>query len=253
MSETTSLKPYVRKSFILHAAMILLLFILTPSAPEKVKKSKVHVSTIKLAEASAETTKQPPLSKKELEQPKLETKKETPKAEVKKETPKVETKKETKKTEIKKETPKPEVKKEIAKTDPKKDALLKEARASLAKMGKGEATSPEAGRSSLKPLTSLKAEEGLFSVKGENDQYTGELVKRLKLSLRLPESGQVLVDLKLQRSGRVAQVKILEAKSSINQKYVEATLPNLNFPDFGEFYPKEDEKLFTLSLQNELF
>ena len=279
-----TLSPYLRWSLFLHISVLLLLFVFYKDTPKIEKRRVVHVSTVKLkggmvetSPSTAEVEKEiapppppPPEAPKEPQAlapvsapplsvptpppaPKVEKKKEEKKPAPPKE--KEKPKKEVPKKEVsKKEEPKVEPKKEPPKADPKKEALLKEARASLAKMGKGEATSLEASRSSLKPLTSLKSEDGLFSLKGgENDLYSGELIKRLKLALRLPESGEVLVDVTLQRNGRVAKVNIRESKSSVNRTYVQSTLPSVNFPSFGEFYPHDDEKLFTLSLQNAIY
>ena len=274
-------KSYLSFSLCLHVAACALLFIFYQVGEKIEKRRVVHVSSVKLNPHSTPTTvsqappqieplvqtapalpkeeKKPEVKKAEEKKPE-EKKKETPKKEdAKKETPKKKDtpKKETPKADPKKTEAKKEAKAEVKKAplvDPKKEALLKEARESLAKMGKGEATSLKSDRSAITPLTSLKAEDGLFSVKvGDSDFYSGELSKRLKLSLRLPEIGEVVVDMILKKTGQVARVTIRESKSAVNRKYVENTLPTVSFPSFGEYYPKEDEKLFTLSLQNALY
>ena len=228
---------YFKKSLLLHVAFFLIVAIFYSVKPTIQKRRVVHTTTVKLTPAasgapSAAVVAAPSPVKKEA------TKKE----------------KIAKKEEPKKVAPKPEPKKEVAKIDAKKETLLKEARDSLAKMGKVEATSGPVDRSNRSTLSSLKAEEMTFSVKGsDNDLYISELIQRLKLSLRLPESGEVVVDLTLKRSGKVAGIKIRDANSSNNKYYVESQLSTLSFPEFGESYPNKDEKLFTLSLQNAIF
>lgn len=221
---------YFKKSLFFHVAFFLLIALFHNVNPPIQKRRVVHTTTVKLsspANATLAATASVPATKPETKKEKV-AKKESPK--------------------------KPEAKKEVAKVDTKKETLLKEARDSLAKMGKVEATSVPVDRSSRSALSSLKAEGMNFSVKGvDNDLYTSELIQRLKLSLRLPESGEVIVDLTLKRNGKIAGIKIRDAKSSTNKYYVESQLPTLNFPEFGESYPNNDEKLFTLTLQNAIF
>ncbi len=249
---------YFNRSLLLHLAVLALLALFYTATPPFEKRRVIHTSTVKLSSAvttASQVQAAPPApeavqpTKKKEEAP-AKPEKIAKKEPVKKEIVKTEPKKEIAKTEPKKE----EKKKEVVKTDPKKDALLKEARDNLAKMGKVEATSTSVDKSNRSVLSSLKAEGMTFFVKGaDNDLYTSELIARLKLALRLPESGEVIVDLTLLRNGRVAGIKIRDAKSSINKHYVEAHLPSLSFPEFGESYPNKDEKLFTLSLQNAIF
>ena len=228
---------YFKKSLLLHVAFFLMVAVFYNVKPQIQKRRVVHTTTVKLAPAASNAPSAAVVAAP------VPVKKEEPKKE-----------KVAKKEEPKKVVPKPEPKKEVAKVDTKKETLLKEARDSLAKMGKVEATSGPTDRSSRSALSSLKAEEMTFSVKGsDNDLYISELIQRLKLSLRLPESGEVVVDLTLKRNGKIAGIKIRDANSSNNKHYVESQLSTLSFPEFGESYPNKDEKLFTLSLQNAIF
>lgn|GEM_PF-3181137 len=249
---------YFKKSLLLHLVIFVLIGFFYHTSPSFQKRRVIHTSTVKLASsvAAASETPNPPSAVSQptptppppaIEPPKPKEAIATPK--------KQETKQQVAKTEPKKEEKK---KKEIAKTaepkiDPKKGALLKEARESLAKMGTEKTTKPttNSGRSTL---STLNAEKMDFSIKGsEDDLYTLELIKRLKLHFRLPENGEVVVDLTLKRSGKVVGIKIIDAKSSSNKYYVESHLPTIAFPEFGESYPQKEEKLFTLSFKNEIF
>ncbi len=234
---------YYKKSLLLHVAFFLLIAVFYNVKPQIQKRRVVHTTTVKLASNQAEIAAPVPAqSTIAPTTPKVAAKEATKKEKI------------AKKEEPKKVAPKPEPKKEVAKIDTKKETLLKEARDSLAKMGKVEATSGPVDRSNRSTLSSLKAEEMTFSVKGsDNDLYISELIQRLKLSLRLPESGEVVVDLTLKRNGKIAGIKIRDANSSNNKYYVESQLSTLSFPEFGESYPNKDEKLFTLSLQNAIF
>lgn len=82
--------------------------------------------------------------------------------------------------------------------------------------------------------------------------YISELVSRLKLNLRLPEYGEVRIQLTLTRDGAVKKVSIVSAKSHQNKQYVLKTVPHLSFPKFGDNFEKEPEHTFSLNLSNEI-
>jgi colicin import membrane protein len=82
--------------------------------------------------------------------------------------------------------------------------------------------------------------------------YRSELIHRLKLLLRLPEFGEVKVQLTLERSGRVAKVAIVSAESSANRRYIEKTLPGATFPGFGDNFGNEPQYTFLISLSNDI-
>ncbi len=90
------------------------------------------------------------------------------------------------------------------------------------------------------------------SVSPSLTDYTGELVHRLKLALRLPEYGPVQVELRLNRRGAITSVKVTAGASERNRIYVQERLPTLTFPPFTKIFPGEEEHTFLLTLNNEL-
>lgn len=111
--------------------------------------------------------------------------------------------------------------------------------------------------SAPRAITSLEV-DSLSNLKGETSlshyemSYREELAGRLKLLLRLPEYGDVKVNLTLDRTGKVAKVAIVNADSVINRKYIEKTLPGLSFPAFGTNYASAAEYTFSITLSNEI-
>ncbi|MBS0635016.1 MAG: hypothetical protein JSR37_06105 [Verrucomicrobia bacterium] len=82
--------------------------------------------------------------------------------------------------------------------------------------------------------------------------YYDELVSRLKLSLKLPDYGEVKLQLTVNRSGKVVSVKSVKSKSSKNSDYIQKALPKLHLPPFGQNFTGENEHTFRLTLSNEL-
>jgi hypothetical protein len=58
------------------------------------------------------------------------------------------------------------------------------------------------------------------------------IVATLKDRLILPEQGRVTLQLSLFSSGRVKEMRIFSSESENNQRYLERTLPNIDFPLF---------------------
>lgn len=142
----------------------------------------------------------------------------------------------------------------------KQQALLQKAKSSIAKLDRQYVALAESATATaptlLKPLGKMQIDalpgpdsESILSDREVG--YVDELVSRLKLLLRLPEYGEVKVKLTLERSGKVAKVVINGSKSEANRKYVEKTLPSLNFPSFGNNFSTESSYTFTLVLSNE--
>jgi outer membrane biosynthesis protein TonB len=80
--------------------------------------------------------------------------------------------------------------------------------------------------------------------------YEAELITKLKILLKLPEVGDVQVSLTLNRQGNVTKFEILSSASASNKKAVEAHLPAIRFPPFGQAYPGENTHTFKLTLTN---
>jgi colicin import membrane protein len=90
------------------------------------------------------------------------------------------------------------------------------------------------------------------SLSSSSVSYEHELVNRLKLLLRLPQYGEVEIDLTLERSGKVAKIKILSAENSVNRQHVEKNVPTLVFPPFGNSFDGEKQHTFRIKLGNEI-
>lgn len=83
------------------------------------------------------------------------------------------------------------------------------------------------------------------------EDYCSSLITYLQDHLRLPDSGEVKIELKLFHDGSIETVKVLSAKSEQNRKRLEEHIPRLQFPPF----PKEDKgqksKVFILTFCND--
>ena len=78
--------------------------------------------------------------------------------------------------------------------------------------------------------------------------YREELITELQHSLRLPEHGNVQVELVIERNGKVLSFLVLDSESQKNKRYVEQAIPLLNFPSFGEYFKKQDKHTFRVTL-----
>ena len=120
------------------------------------------------------------------------------------------------------------------------------------KIRKIEPSSDKILKSSLDSVSPPKAIEPFQSElsKGfgaKEIAYRDEVAARLKLHLKLPEYGSVKVDIKVERSGKVAYFKILSYESALNAEYIERNLPKVTLPSFKETENYE----FTIIMSNE--
>jgi outer membrane biosynthesis protein TonB len=99
-------------------------------------------------------------------------------------------------------------------------------------------------------IDSLSVPKGVQGLGQREMSYRDELASRLKLLLRLPEYGDVKVDLTIDRMGKVVKIAIVSAESVVNRKYIEKTLPEVAFPAFGTNYETAAEYTFTVTLSN---
>ena len=81
--------------------------------------------------------------------------------------------------------------------------------------------------------------------------YRDELARRLRMYLTLPERGEVVVELTLDRSGKVVKLALVSAANQANRKYVEQNVPLLVFPGFGTYFGGELQHSFTIALRSE--
>lgn len=107
------------------------------------------------------------------------------------------------------------------------------------------------GSLSAEALVAIDASEVQNCTPAERTYYD-ELVSRLKLSLKLPDYGEVKLQLTVNRSGKVVTVKEVKSKSSKNKDYIQKALPKLHLPPFGQNFTGETEHTFRLTLSNEL-
>lgn len=156
--------------------------------------------------------------------------------------------------------PQPDPKVEAAKA--KKKALLEQAQKSIAKIGQSR-DKVSSGQSSFIADANIPAQieslhvEALVGDPGQSlskqeMSYQGELAGRLKLLLRMPEYGEVKIKLTLERSGKYVSVAIVAAESSANRKYVEKTLPKLQYPSFGSNFGSDPQYTFVIVLSNDI-
>jgi hypothetical protein len=78
-----------------------------------------------------------------------------------------------------------------------------------------------------------------------------ELIKRLKLTLKLPEVGVVHLTITIKKSGEIAHFEV-EKGSKGNSDYLKATLPQIKLPPFGHHFEGSSEHTFSFSLSSEL-
>lgn len=137
--------------------------------------------------------------------------------------------------------------------------LVAQAKERLNQVGK---TAPQSSSSELTALfSSNKALETLESLHATSltvetnspltvgqMSYRDELAHRLKLGLKLPEYGDVRLQLTVHRSGRIVRVRVERSASSLNRTYVEKTLPDLKMAPFGESFGTIEEFTFTITL-----
>lgn len=86
---------------------------------------------------------------------------------------------------------------------------------------------------------------------GAELSYKDELVRRLKLLLKLPELGEIKMQLTIDRDGTVAKLVVLQTESQKNRNYVETTLPTLHLPAFGDRFKDKNQYTFPVTLSNE--
>ncbi len=189
-------------------------------------------------------------------EPKVEPKpiaKPTPKPAVK-ETPKPVAKpvvKETPKKPTK--SPAKEPPKETAKAPPKPDPEREKLLAAIRKNLEGVSTKEKAPTAA----TNQPAVRTLSTATTAAEQaaitaaYISSLVDSLKAQLRLPDVGDVEVELTLAKSGKVLKLKVVSTKSERNRQYIENALPSLRFTAFEGDLVNESQHTFHLNLANE--
>jgi len=121
------------------------------------------------------------------------------------------------------------------------------------KIGKIGPASDKILKSSLERIATPRAIEQLSFVdvgrdmSGEELAYRDALALRLKLSLKLPEYGNVKIELEVNPAGKVEHLKVLSFESLKNAAYIEKQLPQIELPTFKD----RDSYNFTIVMSNE--
>jgi outer membrane biosynthesis protein TonB len=220
---------------------------ITPKVPARAaaveKKSPGPKSSAPAAQKTAPKTPAP--AKKETPAPKTTAQKKTPSE---KKEPAVAEKKLSKSKQ-----PPPPAKKNPPQQNRAKisDSLLKELEDSIAKIENKKPVSKAI--SPGKALAPIPLQIDLLSSDHEDASadYSDLLVGYLHQSLSLPDYGEVKIQLSLRQDGSVSKVIVLKTQSEKNKRYLESSLPKLNFPRFEGTYSNKKECTFILTFCNE--
>lgn len=102
------------------------------------------------------------------------------------------------------------------------------------------------------PLPKLDLLEGSLTLPiGLEENYSSTLIEYLQEHLRLPDSGEVKIELKLRYDGSIETVKVLSAQSEQNRKRIEDYLPRLHLPPFPKEEQDKKSKVFILTFCND--
>lgn len=139
-------------------------------------------------------------------------------------------------------------KKSLPQNNKKKKDLLKELQDSLKKLESPASKESSSVLSLPKTIQNLEIDH---LEKEPPTDYFVILAQTLKNELELPEYGDVKLELTVLNSGRVTRLKVLNASSEKNQRYLELKLPNVILPPFSEDLKNDREHTFTLTFCNE--
>jgi colicin import membrane protein len=159
-----------------------------------------------------------------------------------------------------KEPPKPSAEELAAKA--KEQELLAKAKESIAKIGQTRDKLIASKGSEFKQTELPKQLDGLHidalpmdsgaELTSKEINYRDEVAYHLKLSLRLPDYGEVKLKLTLERSGKVSKVQIVSSESQKNKQYIEKAISSLTFPPFGNNFENLSHYTFLIKLNNDL-
>ena len=127
----------------------------------------------------------------------------------------------------------------------KKNEILKDLKETLSKIE--TKAPPKASLSLPKHIQSLQIDH---ADKKEETDYFISLAHALKEELELPELGEVKLELTVSHTGQVIKLRILQALSETNRRYLELNLPRLRLPSFSEDLKNENTHTFTLTFCN---
>jgi hypothetical protein len=132
---------------------------------------------------------------------------------------------------------------------PHPDKVWKEIDEALAKIDDKVYSKPQS-KLDVPQVRSSSSSQIPFPDFGEMEEEIGTheetLISFLHTSLKLPEFGEVKIQLTVKKDGSVVRLVVLEAQSQKNKAYLEKNLPLLKFPLIFD-----KEKTFTLTFCNE--
>jgi hypothetical protein len=82
--------------------------------------------------------------------------------------------------------------------------------------------------------------------------YVDDLVRRIKMQLKLPEVGQVQIELTITRGGEVEVVRVKRSSSKKNEQSLLSKIHRLKFAPFKENFKGELRHTFSIILSNEV-
>lgn len=126
-----------------------------------------------------------------------------------------------------------------------KNEILKDLKETLSRIE--TKAPPKASLSLPKYVQSLQIDH---ADKKEETDYSISLAHALKEELELPELGEVKLELTVSHTGQVLRLRILQALSEKNQRYLELNLSRLRLPPFSEDLKNETAHTFTLTFCN---
>jgi hypothetical protein len=130
-------------------------------------------------------------------------------------------------------------------TPSKKNEILKDLKETLSRIE--TKAPPETSLSLPQQIQSLQIDH---ADKKEETDYFISLAHALKEELELPELGEVKLELTVSHTGQVLKLRILQALSEKNRRYLELNLPRLRLPPFSEDLKNENAHTFTLTFCN---
>ena len=130
-------------------------------------------------------------------------------------------------------------------TPSKKNEILKDLKETLSRIE--TKAPPETSLSLPKQIQSLEIDH---ADKKEETDYFISLAHALKEELELPELGEVKLELTVSHTGQVLKLRIVQALSEKNRRYLELNLPRLRLPPFSEDLKNENAHTFTLTFCN---
>jgi hypothetical protein len=136
------------------------------------------------------------------------------------------------------------------------DQLKKELEESIAKIeGKKQNLSKKQPAARSQGYTPIQLQIDAMEAESWTDadsDYPNLMIGYLHQSLHLPEFGEVKIQLTLRQDGSVAKLVVLNTESDKNKRYLEGSLPKLQFPSFNGSFAKKKEHTFVLTFCNEI-